>query len=160
MILAINLGGCTNDKEELNQSMIITEDVQLDTEPKLKVLSNETIYFTEPLYWYSYEITFNDDNLVLNYTDVSGDRSLNTMSNIIINDNKAELEHLGNESIYEEPENLGFNVKKIADNSYIINNINSYDKYEVSGEIIDNESTFNFLRGNIFIEYEDIWVFR
>lgn len=160
MGLALILNGCTNEKEELNQSMIITDDVKVDTEPKLKVLSNETIYFKEPLYWHSYGITFDEENNnIVNYTDVNGDRSIITLSKILIEGDKAELEYLGTETFYDIPDNLIFRAKNISDTSYLINNINSSDKYEVDKRMFSNDSSLYYLRGSVLLEYENAYAF-
>ena len=47
MAVSINLSGCTNEKEELNQSLIITEDVREDSEPELKVISTKEFKFDD-----------------------------------------------------------------------------------------------------------------
>ena len=52
--LTLNLTGCTNESRDLSQHMVVTDDVKSDTEPKLKVIDNETIYFEEPLIGYGY----------------------------------------------------------------------------------------------------------
>lgn len=155
MILAINLSGCTNYKEELNQSIIITEDVQLDTEPKLKVLSNETIYFEKPLFWHTYWMSFDEENNVeVNYVDLSGDRSTYEISKVLIDGDKARLEYLDTEKNYCNRDNIAFNVKEIDDSTYLID---KYDKYEISKEMIDNESSFYFIKGSILLEYENVY---
>lgn len=155
MILVINLSGCTNDKEELNQSMIITEDVQLDTEAKLKVLSNETIYFEEPLFSHTYWMSFDEENNVeVNYVDLSGDRSTYEISKVLIDGDKARLEYLDTEKNYCNRDNIAFNVKEIDDSTYLID---KYDKYEIAKEMIDNESSFYFIKGSILLEYENVY---
>lgn len=157
IILAINLSGCTNDEEELNQSMIITEDVQLDTEPKLKVLSNETIYFEEPLFWHTYWMSFDEENNIeVNYVDLSGDRSTYEVSKVLVEGDEARLEYLDTEKNYCNRDNIAFNIKEIDDSTYLID---KYDKYEIAKEMIDNESSFYFIKGSILLEYENVYAF-
>lgn len=48
-ICILQLVSCTNTERELNQSILISEDVQKETEPTLKVISNDKIYLDNVL---------------------------------------------------------------------------------------------------------------
>lgn len=152
--LTINLTGCTNKKSNLSQSMVVTDDVKVDTEPKLKIVSNEIIYFEEPLTGYGYDINIDEDNnRILNYINLYGNKEQLYFNKIVIEDNQAKLEYLGADLNSERSINIQFNMKKISDTSYLISNEKSFDQYEIDVSLIDNEKSLYMLIDNILIEY-------
>ena len=152
--LTLNLTGCTNESRDLSQHMVVTDDVKSDTEPKLKVIDNETIYFEEPLIGYGYNIRFDkDNNKILNYINVDGNKDEIYLNKIIVSDNNAKLEYLGSKPISEKKDNVLFNMEKTSDTSYLISNEKDFDEYEVDTSIINNENSLYMLIDNILIEY-------
>lgn len=154
MAVSINLVGCDDKEDKLNQSMVITGDVKTDTEPMLKVISEETIYFEEPLVGYGYGILMDENNnTILAYQDINNLNNGTEYSKVLIEGDKARLEYLGSDSANEIKNNITFVMKSISDSRYLINNLGSYDSYEIDASLIENEESAYFLIDNIFIEY-------
>lgn len=151
MYLTLNFTGCTNEKEALNQSMIITDDVKSDTEPELKVISTETFSFDEPICASNLSFIEKDDGSTLvkdsNYQEMVEDRRV-----VEIDGNKATIEYV--ESISDEYKNIhkAFYLESLGNNKALIIDWYTDNKFKVDEELINNEQSRYEISGEYLIE--------
>lgn len=140
MSLSFNLTGCTDEKTDLNQYIVITDDVKSDTEPELKVISTETIYFDKTIYASSLNFIEKADGSIL-VEDVNYTENYDNRMSIKINGNEATSEYIG--SINDEYENIQktFYLKNLDDNRNLIIDWRTDNRFEVEKDLINNEQS-------------------
>lgn len=149
--LTLNLAGCTNEKEALNQSIVITDDVKADTEPELKVISTEVIPLENYIKDFSNIYIENDDESTLirqNYVNGYLMQSIN----IKIDGDKVISEY--EESFDDEYKNISksFYLESLGDNKALITDWRTDNEFEVEESLISNEKSRYEVSGEYLIE--------
>lgn len=150
-----SLFGCANKDIELNQTSIISQDVQKETEPTLKITSEETISFAEPVHGV---ILYNNGELILrdsNYTE-EGESNTITYYKINVDGEQATLEFI-NEVPRKKDEspyaiNWSFIVEELDGNNVRIVSHNKLNGYVIDKELISNNENYYKLIDNILLE--------
>lgn len=150
-----SLFGCTNEKIELNQIITVSEDVKADTEPTLKVVSEETIYFDDAI---KGTILYKNGELILRdySTAEEGIGSSTIYHKININGESASLEFI-NEAArkninWASSINWSFIVEETDDNSVKIVAHDNLDGYLISNDLISNGESYYKLIDHILLE--------
>lgn len=161
MGLALILNGCTNEKEELNQSLVITEDVKEDNEPELKVISTEEFYFEEPVESFQSYFTEKDNGETL--IRVIAGNNVGKDITVKIEGNKVIKEYA---EMIDEDKDLtigkSFYVESVDDNKALITNWGNDEKFEVEKSLLSNENSRYSLLDKYLIEFvgDEFWNFK
>ena len=150
----LSLTGCTNGKEELNQSLIITDDVKKDSEPELKVISTEEFKFEDPIKSLNAKFIEKDkDSILIRVTagDTVGKSILTKIKgNVVVNEEEKVITDDGNLGVGKS-----FYVESLNDNKALVTNWYNNEKFEVEKSLLSNENSRYILLEDYLIEFVD-----
>lgn len=151
MALSFNLTGCTDEKEALNKSMIVTDDVKADMEPELKVISTETIYLDQAIQGSSYVfIEQEDGSTLVRYLNSAG--ILEDKILVKVDGNKATSVYIDSSNDEYTNINKTFYLKDSSDNKVLLTDWYSNNKFEVDKEVVSNENSRYVVSEDYLIE--------
>lgn len=152
ILISLSLTSCTNEKEELNQSLIITEDVKKDSEPELKVISTEEFKFDNIIECFSFIPVEKEDGSTLIRITAGNDIGRNVVTKI--NGDKISII---DEKYIQEEQSLGvgksFYVEPVDSEKVLITNWYTDEKYEVDKSLINNEDSRYVLLDEYLVEF-------
>lgn len=152
ILINLSLTGCTNEKKELNQSLIITEDVKEDSEPELKVISTEEFKFNDIIECFSFIPVEKEDDSTLIRITAGNDIGRNVVTKV----NGDKISVIDERYIQEEPKlsvSKSFYVEPMDDEKVLITNWYTDDKYEVEKSLINNEDSRYVLLNEYLVEF-------
>lgn len=152
LIMFINLTGCSNEKDELNKSMVITDDVKADTDSELKVISSKTYEFKEEFLNGRYFYIEKDDGSTL-IRDINARPGEENSLLVKLGNDDASYEYI--EKIVDEYQNISkkFYLKNLADNNVLAIDWYTDSQYEFDKSFISNEESSYELQGKYLIEF-------